>query len=110
MTVHLQPQVEAELKRVARERGCDLQTIVAEAFEQYLAASSITDVTSEQIGQTQEAIMSEAAHNRTPRLAHHEQAKNFRKQIVVPRDQSRLACECNKLDPAFEQRVAEEEL
>lgn len=59
MTIHLQPKVEEELKRVAHESGRDLQAIVDEAFDQYLAASSITDVTSEQIGQAQEKLISE---------------------------------------------------
>ncbi len=59
MTIQLQPELENEVRRLADERGRDVQAIVSEAVRQYIEAAAITDVTPEQVGQMQEAIVPE---------------------------------------------------
>ena len=49
MTIRLRPELEAEISRVARERGRDVDAIVADAVQQYLDAAAITDVTAADI-------------------------------------------------------------
>ena len=59
MTIDLTPELESELRRLAHELGRDVDSIVAEAIRQYVVASAITDVTPEEVAQTQELLITE---------------------------------------------------
>jgi predicted transcriptional regulator len=53
MTVHLSDNLVASLQKLADVQGRDLSLIVDEAVREYLVASSITDLTPEQVAETQ---------------------------------------------------------
>ena len=53
MTVHLSDNLVASLQKLADVQGRDLSLIVDEAVREYLVASSITDLTPEQVAEKQ---------------------------------------------------------
>ena len=59
MTVHLSGSLEGELERLARLRGQGVEALVEEAVRQYLDAAAITDVSPEDLAQTQSAMAGE---------------------------------------------------
>ena len=59
MTITLKPEVEEQLRRLAAERRQDIGTVVADALRQYMESEAITDVTSDQVSQTQAAMLPE---------------------------------------------------
>jgi len=59
MTVHLSGSLENELERLASLRGQGVEFLVEEAVRQYLDAAAITDVSPEDLAQTQAAMAAE---------------------------------------------------
>ncbi len=59
MSIQISHDVEAQLRRLAQARGRDVDALAQEAVEQYLVASSITDVTAEEIAQSQARLSPE---------------------------------------------------
>ena len=59
MTVHLSGSLEGELERLARLRGKGVEALVEEAVRQYIEAAAITDVSPEDLAQTQAAMAGE---------------------------------------------------
>lgn len=59
MSIQISHDIEAQLRRLAQSRGRDVDALAQEAVEQYLIASSITDVTAEDIAQSQAKLSTE---------------------------------------------------
>jgi hypothetical protein len=59
MTIHLMPQIEQELRRLAGQQGRELQDVVEAACRSYLDAEAITDLSPAEVAQTQMALMPE---------------------------------------------------
>jgi predicted transcriptional regulator len=59
MTVHLSGSLEGELERLARVRGQGIEALVEEAVRQYLDAAAITDLSPDDLAQTQAAMAGE---------------------------------------------------
>lgn len=59
MTVHLSGELETALRQLAGLRGEKSDSLVDEAIQQYIDAAGITDVTSADVGVTQEALLGE---------------------------------------------------
>lgn len=59
MTIELPATVERELRDLAMTQSRDVDEIVEEAVRQYLEASAITDLDSDQIAETQAKLIGE---------------------------------------------------
>lgn len=59
MTVHLSDNLLESLRKLADAQGREMDVIVDEAVREYLVASSITDVTPEEIAATQLELIPE---------------------------------------------------
>lgn len=59
MTVHLSDNLLESLRKLADAQGREMDVIVDEAVREYLVASSITDVTPEEIAATQLGLIPE---------------------------------------------------
>ncbi len=59
MTVNLSDNLIESLRKLADAQGRDMNVIVDEAVREYLVASSITDVTPEQVAATQLGLIPE---------------------------------------------------
>ena len=59
MTIELPGPIEEQLRNLAFSQGRDLRDLVEEAVQQYLEGAAITDVDTEAVGETQDALVSE---------------------------------------------------
>lgn len=53
------PRLIDRIRELAKSRGVDPQRLLDEALQQYIEASAITDVTPEEVGRTQDAMLGE---------------------------------------------------
>lgn len=59
MVIRLPQNIEDQLQMLADSRGRPIDALVEEAIRQFLDASAITDVTAEDVGQTQMRLANE---------------------------------------------------
>jgi hypothetical protein len=59
MSIRIPAQLEEQLRNLAEAEGRDLEALLEEAVRDYLDSVRITDLTPEQVGQTQMALMPE---------------------------------------------------
>ncbi|MCI0364259.1 MAG: hypothetical protein L0219_10280 [Phycisphaerales bacterium] len=59
MSIHLSRDIEEQLRRLAKVRGCNVNALASEAIQLYLESSGITDVTPDQIAEAQAKLASE---------------------------------------------------
>ncbi len=59
MTIDLSTSLEEELRRLAGVSGKDVDALVGEAVRQYLDATAITDVSSDDVAATQASLIGE---------------------------------------------------
>lgn len=62
MSIDLPGSVEEQLRILAAKQGRDVPTLVEEAIRQYLEATAITDVESNELADTQAALLAELPH------------------------------------------------
>ncbi len=59
MTIHLSDQLVSRLSELAHQEGRDLERLVEDAVRRYLEDAAITDVTPEEIAETQDKLVPE---------------------------------------------------
>ena len=59
MSIDLPNSVEAQLRTLAQQQGRDVRAVVEEAIRLYLEAAAITDVDSNDVAETQTALLAE---------------------------------------------------
>ena len=59
MSIELPGSVEEQLRSLAAKQGRDVRALVEEAIRQYLEATAITDVESNEVAETQAALLGE---------------------------------------------------
>jgi predicted transcriptional regulator len=61
MTIDLPSVVEQQLRDLAKKQNRDMAELIEEAIRQYLEAAAITDVSPNEVGETQAKLLSELA-------------------------------------------------
>lgn len=59
MVVNLTHNIELQLRRLAEQQGRPLADLLEDAVREYIAAAAITDLTQEQVAETQMALSGE---------------------------------------------------
>jgi len=59
VSIDLPNSVEAQLRTLAQQQGRDVRAVVEEAIRLYLEAAAITDVDSNDVAETQTALLAE---------------------------------------------------
>jgi predicted transcriptional regulator len=59
VSIELSGSVEEQLRTLAAKQGRDVRALVEEAIRQYLEATAITDVESNDVAETQAALLGE---------------------------------------------------
>ena len=59
MSIDLPSSVEEQLRRLAAQQGRDVATLVQEALRQYIERAAITDIETDEVAETQAALVGE---------------------------------------------------